>query len=366
MLSAHPAAANAARARVANALATTPAAERILVIRLGALGDVVRTRFAFAGLRALYPRARIDWLIEDRALAGLEAIAGLDGVVEVSRRELRLARPWAGLGRLADLVRELRARRYDLAVDFHCILKSALLARAARIPMRVGYAAPHAREGSAWLLTHAVRLEPDHVSRFERNAALVRFLGGEVPAEPPALELPAEPAPELAALPAELIVVHPGTSPTTLYKRWEPARYAEVARALYAQRGIASLVTWGPVAGEREAAEAVVAGAGDAAHLAPPTKSIAHLLALLRGARLFVGSDSGPMHMASLAGLPVVGVFGPTDPIENAPFPGLPHRLVRRDVGCNPCRDGCPVRSCMAAVSADDVVKAALELLPES
>ncbi len=371
MLSAHPAAANAAnaahatRARVANALSAPPAAERILVIRLGALGDVVRTRFAFAGLRELYPRAHIDWLVEDRAAAGLEAIAGLDGVVEMTRPRLR-AQAWAGLGGIGTLVRELRARRYDLAVDFHCILKSALLARAARIPMRVGYAAPHAREGSAWLLTHAARLEPDHISRFERNAALIRFLGGDIPRDPPGLELPAEPAPELAALPSELIIVHPGTSPTTLYKRWEPARYAELSRALFAQRGITSLVTWGPVAGEREAAEAVVAAAGDAAHLAPATPSMAHLLALLRGARMFVGSDSGPMHLASLAGVPVVAVFGPTDPLENAPFPGLPHRLVRRDVGCNPCREGCPARSCMAAVQVDDVVKAALELLPEA
>jgi ADP-heptose:LPS heptosyltransferase len=338
-----------------------PAARRILVIRLGALGDVVRTRFAFAGLRALYPHARIDWLVEDRAAPGLVGIRDLDEIVEVPRRELRWLRPARSARALAALVSELRARAYDLSVDFHGILKSALLARAANIPVRVGFAPPLAREGSARLLTHAAVLPRSHMSRFERNAALVRWLGGDVPDGAPPLDLP--PADSRVAGLGEYAVVHPGTSASTPYKRWDPERYAEVCRTLHARTGLRALVTWGPVSGERAAAEAVVAGAGGAAVLAPQTASAVQLLVLMRPARLFLGSDSGPMHLAALAGLPVVAVFGPTDPVENAPFPGLPHRVLRRDVGCNPCREGCPARTCMAAVSADEVAGAALELL---
>jgi ADP-heptose:LPS heptosyltransferase len=346
--------------RVQSPWSAPPRADRILVIRLSALGDVVRTRFAFAGLRALYPQARIDWLVEDRAAAGLVGIRDLDEIVQVPRRELRWLRPARSLRSLAALVAELRARDYELAVDFHGILKSALLARAARIPLRVGFAPPLGREGSARLLTHSVRLAGSHLSRFERNAALVRFLGGEVPSAAPPLDLPDD-APSTGL--AEYAVVHPGTSASTLYKRWEPLRYAEVCRALRERAGLASLVTWGPVAGERAAAEAVVGASDGAARLAPQTTSSAQLLALMRRARIFVGSDSGPMHLASLAGLPIVAVFGPTDPLENAPFPGLPQRLLRRDVGCNPCREGCPTRTCMNAVPAADVAAAALELL---
>jgi ADP-heptose:LPS heptosyltransferase len=336
-------------------------AQRILLIRLGALGDVVRTRFAFGGLRALYPHARIDWLVEDRAAPGLVGIRALDRIIELPRRELRWLRPARAARALAALVAELRAQRYDLSVDFHGILKSALLARAARIPVRVGFAPPLAREGSARLLTHAATLSASHLSRFERNAALVRWLGGEVPPGAPPLDVPpAEPwLGELGAY----VLVHPGTSASTLYKRWDPARYAEVCRVLRERAGLVSLVTWGPVPGERGAAEAVVEAAGGSARLAPQTASAAQLLALMRPARLFVGSDSGPMHLASLAGLPIVAVFGPTDPLENAPFPGLPQRVVRHDVGCNPCREGCPARTCMVAVSADEVAAAALELL---
>jgi ADP-heptose:LPS heptosyltransferase len=135
-----------------------------------------------------------------------------------------------------------------------------------------------------------------------------------------------------------------------------------VARGL-AETGLRSVVTWGPVAGERECAERVVAAAAGAAQLGPRTQSLGVLMRLLGRASVFIGSDSGPMHLASLAGRPIVAIFGPTDPIENAPFPGLPVRLVRADVGCNPCREGCPTRSCMAAVGAAEVLAAARELI---
>lgn len=356
----------ATQPRVENPLAAPLSAQRILVIRLGALGDVVRTRFAFASLRALYPHARMDWLVEDHAAPGLDAISGLDGIVRVPRGELRATRPLAALLGMTRLVRELRTVAYDLSVDFHCILKSALLARAARIPQRVGYAPPFAREGSSLFLTHRARVRPEHVSRFDRNAALVRFLGGDPSPALPELSLPdpAPSAPDGPGAPApEHLVLHPGTSPTTLYKRWSAERYARVAERLRERAGLESLVTWGPVPGERETALEVVRAAPGAARLAPETRSITDVLALMREARLFIGSDSGPMHLASLAGLPVVAIFGPTDPVENAPFGGLPGRVLRRDVGCNPCREGCPPKTCMAAVGVDDVVEAALALL---
>ncbi|HTO08168.1 MAG TPA: glycosyltransferase family 9 protein [Myxococcota bacterium] len=336
-------------------------AERILVIRLGALGDVVRTRWAFAGVRALYPEARIDWLVEDRAAAGLIALPGLSEQVVVPRRKLRARHPWLALTSLRELARELRERRYDLSIDFHGVFRSGFLAWAAGIPVRVGYAAPTAKEWSHWFATQRAPAQR-HVSRFERNAALVRFLGGEVPARPNVLAL--DPAlAEKLDLPRRFALIHPGTSPKTTYKRWEAERFAAVARGLRARAGIETLVAFGPVAGEREAARAVVAAAEGAAALAPPTESLAELLALLTRARLFIGCDSGPMHLAALAGTPVVAIFGPTDPVENAPSQGVPHRIVRHDVGCNPCREGCPARACMRAVEPEGVLEAALALL---
>jgi ADP-heptose:LPS heptosyltransferase len=333
------------------------------VIRLGSLGDVVRTRFALPGLRALYPQASIDWLVEDRCAAGLTGVSGLDEIVPVPRAALQKQGPGAWIDGLRRTVGALRERRYDLSVDFHSVLKSALLARWARIPQRVGYDRGFAREGCAFLFTHRARIEPLHLPRFERNAALVRYLGGDPGDRMPALELPQFAAGELPALPERYAIVHPGTSGGTLYKRWPAGRYAQVARGIHAEQGLRSLVTWGPVAGEREVALEVVEAAGDCAVLAPATRSLGVLLTLLQRAALFVGSDSGPVHLAALCGLPQVVLFGPTDPIENALFPGNPHRALRRDVGCNPCREGCPVRTCMGALEPRDVVAAAADLL---
>jgi ADP-heptose:LPS heptosyltransferase len=349
------------RARLASRLAEPPPAHRILVVRLGAAGDVVRTRFAFPGLRSLYPRATIDWLVEDRAASALEGIVGLDGVVRVPRRELAGRPRVAMLRTLRDLRAELRARRYDLAVDFHGILKSAALVYASGTPIRVGYGPGFAREG-AWLLyNHRVRVSPTHLGRFERNAALVRYLGGEAPDAAPELEIPteAERRIDAAGLPPDPVVLHPGTSASTLYKRWSATRYAEVARRLGEGRGWPCVVTWGPVEGELECAQEVVAAAGGRALLGPRTEGLSDLLALLRRARLFIGSDSAPMHLAALAGRPLVVIYGPTDPVENFPFSGVPVRTVRHDVGCNPCRAGCPVRVCMESVTVEEVVEAA-------
>ncbi len=336
-------------------------AERILVIRLGAVGDVVRTRFAFLGLRERYPDARIGWLIEERAAAALDGIVGLDEIIRVPRATFRLARPWNAVSALRGVVAQLRNGGYTLSVDFHCILKSALLPWLAGIPTRLGYAAGLAREGSHWLLTDHVSSPQSHISRFERNALLVEHLGGRVPSKPPPLRLP--PSAFEGTLPERYLVMHPGTSPTTLYKRWAADRYARVARQLQAEYGLKSIVSWGSVVGEREFAQEVVSGAEGSARLAPLTASIAQLLVLYRGAQLFIGSDSGPLHLAALAGLPIVTLFGPTDPIENQPFPGVESRVIRQDVGCNPCRRGCPTRSCMAAVDTEAVIQAARELV---
>lgn len=343
-------------------LPAIPPARRVLVIRLGALGDVVRTRFAFAGIRALYPDAVIDWLVEDRAAAGLVGLAGLDEAVVVPRRKLRARHPRVALRTLRAFARELAERKYDLSIDFHGVIRSALLAWSAGIPVRVGYDKPFAKEGSQRFLTHRARVGPAHFSRFERNAALLRFLGGEVPSEPAPLALD-DTTDALPPLPERFALIHPGTSPKTDYKRWEADRFAAVARQLRERAGIPSLVAFGPVAGEQEAARAVVDAADGAAQLAPPTASLAEFLRLLGRASVFIGCDSGPMHLASLARTPVVAIFGPTDPIENAPFPGVPNRIVRSDVGCNPCREGCPVRTCMRAVEPEAVTTAALLLL---
>ena len=158
------------------------------------------------------------------------------------------------------------------------------------------------------------------------------------------------------------MAIHPGTSDSTPHKRYTAQGYAAVARAL-AEDGVPVVVTVGPARDDRAFAEAVVAGSEGAARIAPATPSLLDLGALFARSRLYIGSDTGPMHVASLVGTPVVQLLGPTDPVENAPYPETPSRTVRVQVGCNPCRRGCSAATCMRVIQPDSVISAARELL---
>jgi ADP-heptose:LPS heptosyltransferase len=126
---------------------------------------------------------------------------------------------------------------------------------------------------------------------------------------------------------------------------------------------VSTLVSVGPARDDRAFAEAVVKAAAGAATLAPPTPTLGDLAALFARSRLYVGSDTGPLHVASLVGTPVVQLLGPTDPVENAPWPGTPSRTVRLPVACSPCRRGCAAAPCMGRLPAAEVVAAARSLL---
>ena len=353
----------------ANPLSHSPEADRILVLRLGAVGDVVRTLPAASALRAAHPGAHLAWLVEPAAQSVLAAQPWIDEVLVFPRERLRRALRrlrWVEAARvLARFVAELRRRRFELVVDFHSIGKSALLARASGAPRRAAYTRPHGKE-CAWLLANArARLRERHLSRYARNLALVRFLGLRAAPWGAPLRVAAEARRRIAealgpgAPPA---LIHPGTSDATPHKRWSATGYAAVARELAAQ-GVPTVVAWGPARAERAFAESIVAAAAGAARLAPPTATLGDLAALCERARVFIGSDSGPLHVASLVGTPVVQILGPTDPVENAPYAGTPSRTLRVPVACSPCRRGCAAATCMRRVEPAAVAAAAGELL---
>ncbi len=339
------------------------------MIRLGAVGDVVRTLPAAAALRAAYPQAHLAWLVEPASASLLRGQPWLDEVLVFPRAALRQAlRPgrWrAGVREGVAFLRRLRRDRFDLVVDFHAILKSGVLARSSGAKRRVSYARPFAREGASLFANERAQLAPRLQSRFDRNAALVRYLGIEAPLPERPLTVPAEADARLTAAlagrPAP-VVIHPGTSDATAHKRWTAEGYAEVARVLDAD-GVPVLVSCGPSQSDQEIARAVLDAAGGAAALAPTTPSLLELAALLARARLYLGPDSGPMHVASLVGTPVVQLLGPTDPIENAPYAGTPSRTVRVPIACNPCRRGCAAATCMRMIAASAVLTAVRELL---
>lgn len=342
------------------------------MIRLGAVGDVVRTLPAAAALRAAYPQARLAWLVEPGSAGLLHGQPWLDEVLEFPRPALREAfrrgRLHAGVVEAATFVRRLRAERFDLVVDFHAILKSGVLARSSGAKRRVSYARPFAREGASLFASEHARLAPRRQSRFDRNLALVRYLGIEPALPERPLTVPADAAARMAEALADgpaPVVIHPGTSDATPHKRWTAEGYGAVARALHAE-GVPVLVTSGPARSDPEVIAAVLEAAGGAAQPAPPTSGLLELAALLKRARLYLGPDSGPMHVASLVGTPVVQLLGPTDPIENAPYAGTLSRTVRVSIACNPCRRGCAAATCMRMIEPSAVLDAVQALLATS
>jgi ADP-heptose:LPS heptosyltransferase len=340
------------------------------VIRLGAVGDVVRTLPAVSSLRAGYAGAHLAWLVEPSATSALQGQPWVDEVIVFPRDRLEMAlrrrAPGAALRELTGFLRGLRRRRFDLVVDFHGILRSALLGALSGARRRIGYARPFARELAWCFATDRAQLPAVRISRFERNAELVRYLAVAAPPAPAPLRV--DPA-RLARVAAELgaggapAVIHPGTSDATPYKRFPVEGYARVARALAREDGLRCVVSAGPARADRALAEAVVAASQGAARLAPATPTLGDLALVFAASRLFIGSDSGPMHVASLVGTPVVQLLGPTDPVENAPWDETPSRQVRIPIACSPCRRGCAAATCMRSIPPESVLAAARELL---
>jgi ADP-heptose:LPS heptosyltransferase len=334
------------------------------------VGDVVRTLPAASALRSTYAGAHLAWLVEPASRSAVEGQPWVDEVLVFPRGEieaaLRRGRLFAAARALFGFVGTLRGRRFDLVVDFHAILKSGLLALVSGAPCRASYAPPFARE-SAWLFANArARIAPRRISRFERNRGLVEFVAKGASASPKPWRVdPAARARMANAVGggAPPVAIHPGSSAGTPHKRWSAAGYAEVARRLRDSAGVASIVLFGPVPSERALAEEIVAASGGAATLAPQTASLGELAALLEQCRLYLGGDTGPMHVASLVGTPVLQILGPTDPIENEPYPGTPSRTLRVPVACSPCRRGCATAICLRLVTPSAVERAAQELL---
>jgi lipopolysaccharide heptosyltransferase I len=283
--------------------AATPDKPRILIVRLSAIGDCVLTMPVACALRERFPQAHIAWVVEEAAAPLVKAVGAVDHVIVVPKRFVRSMRS------VARLRSELQGERFDLTLDPQGLTKSGFAAWLSAAPRRIGFGRPHSREISPWLQTELVESQAAHV--VDHYLELLRPLGIESPRPQFGLSIPTaatEKAEELAALPQHFggfAVLNPGAGWDS--KRWPPERFAEVARHL-ATRGLSSVVTWG---GRRERAwaEAIVAEAAGACAMAPPT-SLLELAAILRAARLFIGSDTGPLHLAAAAGTPCIALFG--------------------------------------------------------
>jgi heptosyltransferase I len=281
----------------------------VLIVRLGALGDVVHAIPAAAALRRTFPAAQIDWLVETKHREIVDLVTAVDRTIAVESRTLA---GWAAV------VKSLRHTAYDIAIDLQGLLKSAVFARASGAARVVGFSIWHLREKTARPFYSDVHeAEAAHV--IAKNLRLLRAVGvhDEEIAFPIADVASAALDQLRAAVSSDrpFALINPGAAWPN--KRWPAERFGEVASFLRDACGVTPVVLWGP--GEEPLADAVIAASSGAAILAPRT-GIADLVACARAAALVVSGDTGPLHIATAVGTPTVSIFGPTDPERNGPY----------------------------------------------
>jgi heptosyltransferase-1 len=344
---------------------------RLLVVRLGAMGDILHALPAVTALRHMHPSWVIGWVVEPR-WRGLLAAPGAPergpSMPVVDRLHFAPTRDWRArplsmgtLRGIRSLRHELGSAGYDAVIDLQGAIRSAVVGRMAGNRRVIGEAAP--REGVArWFFTDRVVTHGAHVIEQDFELA-AQIAGDELEHTPP--QLPVDPAAEawcddLLRSTGErpVALINPGAGLGA--KRWPVERYAEVARGLMA-RGLRVLVNAGP--GEEPMADVIVKGASGAA--IPLAMSLDQLIAVTRRVSLCVAGDTGPLHLACALGRPVVGIYGPTDPSRNGPY-GTRYRVLRSPESRRDHTRRPEPEAGLLTITPGQVLQAADELLSEN
>lgn len=344
----------------------------LLVVRLGAMGDVIHTIPAAAALRTAFPEMQIGWIVEQRwseLLCARDAPRTgphnssrplIDFVHVVDTKAWRKSLLSRGTRRqIAAALHEVRDQHYEVAVDFQGAIKSAILARLAAARTVIGMQYP--RESPARVFyTRWIQTRGPHV--IEQHHSLAEAAAGK-PLVHCRAEFPRDDQSEMTVAklvsPGEpFVLITPGAGWGA--KQWPAERYGEVARAL-AKDGFTPIVNVGP--GEKRLASAVEKiSAGTARRV---SCSIGELIALTRRAKLFIAGDTGPLHLAAALCVPVVAIFGPTDPARNGPY-GAPSIVLRSAASQTSLSHTSEPDPGLLKVTPEEVIAAARRLLEAS
>lgn len=338
------------------ALPITIEAMRVLIVKLGSIGDILHTLPSLAAIRRGLPDAEISWLVETRVADILRGNPLIDNLIEADTRSMRGGKVIEGI--LLDAgrqVNELRQFTFDTAVDFQGLMKSALMARLSGAKVRYGFSKSGLREGAARLFyTHTADV-PAGLHVIKKNLALAAAaLDITVPHE--SFEFPVATSDEnrLAAdvicktVGGEFAVLNPAGGWVT--KLWPADSFGQLADRLWEEKGIASIVATGP--NETELGE-IVATSARRAPVVVAQPALKDLYELLKRARVYVGGDTGPTHVAVAAGAPVVGLFGPTEWWRNGSLDPDDICVERNDIDC---RVDCHRRTCGKWICMDSDV----------
>jgi heptosyltransferase I len=347
-------------------MASNHAYERILIVKLSAIGDIIHTLPAVAALRRAFPEAWLAWMVEKAGASLLRGNPDLDELITVDTRAWR-ANWWIGLRHAWYVTRHLRRANFDLCIDFQGLLKSGVFTYLSGAPRRLGLPRQRCREPLSAVFTnihgplsapsrHIVDqlvelLQPLGVATTERRFSIPLSEADDHFAERVWREL---------GLRSEVpvVVLYPGAAWQT--KRWGELNFARLNDALIRRFQVRTLLTWGP--GEEPLIQRVVRATTYTPAIAPAT-TLLQLAAIITLGRVFVGGDTGPLHLAAAVGTPTVALFGPSDPRRNGPY-GPEHVILQRKLPCSNCyQHTCNHWECLPGIEVDTVVDAVGSLL---
>jgi heptosyltransferase I len=291
---------------------------RFAIVRLGSLGDIVHTFPAVSGLRGSFPAAEIVWLTHPRWV-DLVASSGLSSEIwPVDSRDLASVR---------QVIAKFRNRKFDAALDYQGLWKSAFLPFFGGVPKRIGFSSATIREfGVPILYTDSVTCRTTHIA--DQNGELSLRAGARQPVGHVALRVTAADESRVRADLAKeglsrYMVLSPGGGWRA--KCWPAERFGALCQQIRKEIDLPCVINYGP--GEESLVGEVQAASGNAKPVSYDGE-MGTLQALLRGAKCIVGGDTGPLHLAVALGTPAVALFGPTDPVRNGPYP--PGEVVLR------------------------------------
>ena len=334
---------------------------KILIIKLGAIGDIIHTLPVLSAIRSSFPDAEISWAAEQRSAEILRGHELIDNLIEVDTRSFRGGRVIEKM--LIDgakQIRNLRGHDYDIAIDFQGLLKSGMIAKLSGARTRWGFARADLREPAARVFYTDTAKIPKREHVILRNLALGRAaLGAGLKWTKTAFPIftTAEHRDEATTVAiragANFAILNPAGGWVT--KLWHPEKYGQLADMIWEEFGLTSVIVTGP---NESSLASQVSGASRTGKAITTEPSLKGFYELAKPASVYVGGDTGPTHLAIAAGAPVVGIFGPTEWWRNGSLDPDDVCVERVDIGC---RADCHRRTCSNWICMDIGPEAVLD-----
>ncbi len=344
----------------------TETPQRILIVKLGSIGDIVHTLPVLRTLRVRFPNAFIAWAVEEKLADLLYGNTDLDEIVIISTKRWRKNLSFSTLSEVMEAIGNLREKSFDIVLDFQGLIKSGVVSLLTGAKNRVGFSRKDCREKANILFTNRKArpfIDQEHV--VDKNLSLLK----KFQIEKFQIEFSLKSSPEAETsihsfcadhtdfFQKPVAAINPGVGFAT--KQWALDRYARIADRVFRELNLNILLTWGP--GEKEKVEKIAATMEENCLIAPPT-TILESIALYKKLDLFIGGDTGPLHICAALGVSTVSIFGPTNPNRNGSY-GDGHTTAFKKLHCSFCyKRKCPTQNeCMSELREEEVFEAILK-----